>query len=193
MCSLGELLIPTVNGFRTSRHVSRGAKLVLRRTPTGVMFYTLSLPWTKTTANEGLALSLADNGDRSSPVTALTRHLTVNTGIPSSAPFFAYRTKTGWSPLTREWFLKHCNQVWQSAGIQTLTGHSFRIGGTTELLLRGTPPDVVAAQGGWRSKSFLDYWRRIDVILPLFISDSFAADRLALVRRNIAEFRSKHS
>lgn len=56
--------------------------------------------------------------------------------------------------------------------------HAFRIGGATELLLQGVPPDVVATQGRWKSQAFLDYWRQINSILPLFISSSADSTRL---------------
>jgi len=41
------------------------------------------------------------------------------------------------------WFLQCCNQVWVSAGFPVMPGHAFCIGGTTELLLQGVPPDIV--------------------------------------------------
>ena len=62
-----------------------------------------------------------------------------------------------------------CNEVWETMGLPTLTGHSFRIGGTSELLACGVPPDIVAAQGSWRSRAFLAYWRKVERVLPLFV------------------------
>jgi hypothetical protein len=56
--------------------------------------------------------------------------------------------------------------VWSSFGYPRTTGHCFRIGGTTELLVAGTPPDVVKATGRWSSQSFLRYWRSLDQIAP---------------------------
>ena len=52
------------------------------------------------------------------------------------------------------WFLQHCNQVWVSASFLVMPGHAFCIGGTTELLLQGVPPDVVTTQGRWKSQTF---------------------------------------
>lgn len=63
-----------------------------------------------------------------------------------------------------------------------MPGHAFRIGGAMELLLQGVPPDVVATQGRWKSQAFLDYWRQINSILPLFISSS--ADSTCLLSLN---------
>ncbi|KIK34147.1 hypothetical protein CY34DRAFT_98509, partial [Suillus luteus UH-Slu-Lm8-n1] len=66
------------------------------------------------------------------PFTALTHHLTANSAVPSHAPFFAFETSDGWSPMTRTWFITRCNNIWASVGLPLLTGHCFRIGGTTE-------------------------------------------------------------
>ncbi|KAG1818951.1 hypothetical protein EV424DRAFT_1323539, partial [Suillus variegatus] len=56
------------------------------------------------------------------------------------------------------------------AGHSTMPGHAFRIGGATELLFEGVHPDIVATQGRCKSRAFLDYWRQIESILPLFIA-----------------------
>ena len=94
--------------------------------------------------------------------------------------------------MIRPWFLARCNQVWRDAGLLELSGHCFRIGGATELLLHGTPPDVVAVQGRWKSKAFLDYWRRIESILPLFLTNSSTDARVSLVQSSIASFSRRY-
>ncbi|KAF8573516.1 hypothetical protein K439DRAFT_1250648, partial [Ramaria rubella] len=63
--------------------------------------------------------------------------------------------------LTCSAFLNRCNQIWTAQGYPRSTGHSFRIGGTMELLLTGVHPDVVKAMGQWSSDSFLVYWRSL--------------------------------
>ena len=95
--------------------------------------------------------------------------------------------------MTKGWFMDRCEEVWEAAGLPRLSGHAFRIGGATELLLRGTPPEVVAVQGRWKSQAFLEYWRRIEGILPLFITNSFRSSRAALVVRTMSSFRSRFS
>ncbi|KAF6744316.1 hypothetical protein DFP72DRAFT_1052206 [Ephemerocybe angulata] len=52
-----------------------------------------------------------------------------------------------WHPMTKSKFLDRCNDIWTSAGLEELDGHAFRIGGSTELLLGGVPPHVVAMVG----------------------------------------------
>ena len=169
---LGELLVPTPNGFDPARHIARNAPLSLQTAANNARYYTLHIPWSKTTHLNGLTITLTDREDPTSPVAALTRNLVHNRRVPSTAPFFAYESAapTGWSPMTRTWFLQRCNDIWRNAGLTSLTGHSFRIGGTTELLLRGVPPQVVAMQGRWESGAFLKYWRNVEAILPLYVS-----------------------
>ncbi|KAJ3521044.1 hypothetical protein NMY22_g12477 [Coprinellus aureogranulatus] len=63
--------------------------------------------------------------------------------------------------------LKFVYKVWADAGLQKVSGHSFRIGGAVMLLLAGVSPEVVAATGGWTSLAFLLYWRRVEEVLPM--------------------------
>lgn len=49
--------------------------------------------------------------------------------------------------MTKTWFMARCNEIWAKEGLETLTGHCFRIGRATELLLRGVAPEVVQALG----------------------------------------------
>jgi len=63
-------------------------------------------------------------------------------------------------------FLDFCRKGASSANLNPFSGHSFRIGGTVELLLSGVPPEVVASLGGWSSMAFLLYWRKLDEIIP---------------------------
>lgn len=188
---LGELVIPSLHGFDPSKHVSRSAAHKFCALPDNKTFFSLTLPWSKTTKSTGLVVTVTENDEPTSPIRALRHHLKRSASIPSDAPFFAFETGDGWAPMTREWFLQRVNEAWETAGLEKLTGHCFRIGGATELLLRGTPPDIVAVQGGWRSRAFLEYWRKIDSILPLFISNSFDKSRLQLTKDTMDNFRRR--
>lgn len=94
--------------------------------------------------------------------------------------------------MTRSTFLTRCNDIWVAQGFPNLPGHAFRIGGATELLLQGVHPDVVSMQGRWSSDAFLDYWRRIDTILPLFIASSANSQCLADLDRVMDSFARNH-
>lgn len=188
-------MIPSRFGFDEEKHVAARVDVGVRSLPSGVRYAVFHIPWTKTTKREGTNIILTANTDPTDPVTALLHHRAVNGGLPSGAPMFGFETGggVGWAPMTRDWFINRCNTVWTAVGLGALTGHCFRIGGATELLLRGTHPDIVATQGGWKSKAFLEYWRKIESILPLFISKSFDQSRAQLLTNTMDEFRRRQS
>jgi hypothetical protein len=161
-CRLGELLpssapcptpLPTRSNFKRSL-----------RNPDSCL---LRLPRTKT-HHHGQDIVLVDQRFPINPISLLKNHLRVNK-IPSNSPIFSYITEDGLRTLTKTTLLQRCNQIWQPLGYPHTTGHCFRIGGTTELLIAGTPPDVVKATGRWSSESFLRYWRSLDDIAPQHI------------------------
>lgn len=125
------------------------------------------LPFTKVGKSRGEDVIICRQSDASDPIDALGIHLHINAPSPD-IPLFSYRSGSdnSWKYLTRSTFLARCNTVWSSAGLPPFTGHSFRIGGTTEMLLAGVPPDVVKTLGRWSSDTFLKYWRSIDRIAP---------------------------
>ncbi|KAF8076565.1 DNA breaking-rejoining enzyme, partial [Lyophyllum atratum] len=184
-CRLGELLVPSAGTFNPAKHVSRATRRSSRSSSSATST-TFDIPWTKTTGFEGASIVVTKIDEPSDPHAALLHHLNVNSGVPGSAPFFAFSTADGgWAPMTRDWFLNRCEGIWEDAGMPRLTGHAFRIGGATELLLRGVDPMIVRTQGRWKSDAFLEYWRRIDGILSLFMTNAFAEDRANLARKSM--------
>ncbi|PPQ90027.1 hypothetical protein CVT25_000799 [Psilocybe cyanescens] len=192
-CQLGELTVPSLHSFDPAKHVACSAPTVLRSSPGGINSAHFHIPWSKTTHYAGADIIIMSNGDPSDPLAALLNHLAVNAGLPDGAPYFAYRTAEGWSPLTKSAFLARCERIWFIKGLPKMAGHAFCIGGATELLLRGTHPDVVAVQGCWRSKAFLKYWHQIEGILSLFITGSFNADRAAQVSETMEAYHRLHN
>ncbi|EIW64723.1 DNA breaking-rejoining enzyme [Trametes versicolor FP-101664 SS1] len=190
---LGELVIGSRNAFDAAKHVARGTTVSFKELPGGARYAIFHIPWTKTTKFAGADVVLTVNPDPTEPASALRHHLVANASVPATAPLFSFETDSGaWAPMTRDWFLDRCNEVWKAADLGEISGHCFRIGGATELLLRGTHPDIVATQGGWKSRSFLEYWRKIESILPLFISSSFDKSRLKLVEDSMTAFKRKY-
>jgi hypothetical protein len=177
--SLGELLIPSQNLFNPAKHVARNVlPIPTSRVHNGTEHATFHIPWTKTTMEGGADISVTARDHATCPLSALRHHLSANSLLPSAAPLFAFETADGgWAPMTKPWFIDRCNMVWVTAGFPQMPGHAFRIGGATELLLQGTDPNVVATQGRWLSRAFLEYWRRIESILPLFISNAANSHR----------------
>ncbi|KAE9391928.1 hypothetical protein BT96DRAFT_1000852 [Gymnopus androsaceus JB14] len=84
---------------------------------------------------------------RTSPTRAWREHIRVNRLGPDD-PLVAYRDENGeLKVLSKTVFLKRCNEVWSRHNIPRMTGHCFRIGGTTHYLVQGIPPDIVKMLG----------------------------------------------
>ncbi|KAF7310111.1 hypothetical protein MIND_00384500 [Mycena indigotica] len=170
---LGELTIPSIQGFDPLRHVARSAEI--KRVKHGNS-YTSSfhIPWTKSTQERGGTVILTDREDELCPAVALQNHLT-----PGGR----------WLPMTKDWFLTRCTDIWKSCGLLAVAGHSFRIGGSTELLLAGVPCEVVAATGGWSSLAFLLYWRKLEHIIAMAIGKAYDKKKIEEVALVFERFR----
>ncbi|KAJ7112459.1 hypothetical protein C8R43DRAFT_903651 [Mycena crocata] len=161
---LGEILSDTQGSYLEGR-IPLGSDLGRASTRAGSR--TLRLPWTKTKGAKGDTAMLCRQHGPSDPIRAVENHLSVNT-IPADLPLFSYRNSSGeLQCLSKKQFLKRCNEIWNKRGFPGRTGHCFRIGGTTELLLAGVEPAVVQAMGRWQSDAFMIYWRRLDLLAPL--------------------------
>jgi hypothetical protein len=91
--------------------------------------------------------------------------------------------------MTKSWFLRRCNEIWKSATLLRVFRHSFRIGGSTELLLAGVAPEIITALGGWTSLAFLLYWRNIEHIIPINIGKVYDKDKIDKVTKAFEDFR----
>ena len=135
---------------------------------------TLHLPWTKTSRSKGEDIVLCRQHFNVDPLAALSAHLSINSP-PNDLPLFSFAYGNQFRALSRSKFLARCNAVWGPLGFPTISGHCFRIGGTTELLVRGVPPDIVKSLGRWTSDSFLRYWRSLEDIATRHIAISSSA------------------
>ncbi|KZT24168.1 hypothetical protein NEOLEDRAFT_1067751 [Neolentinus lepideus HHB14362 ss-1] len=160
-CRLGELIIPSRNAFDPRRHVSRSASIRHVDHWNGLRSAHFDIPFGKVEREAGARISLTGRDDL------------------CPAPLFAYVSGHGWAPLTKAVFLSRCGEIWKPLKLAQVSGHSFRIGGATELLLAGVPPETVAAQGRWKSLAFLLYWRKLEELLPLMISKSYDKKRVS--------------
>jgi hypothetical protein len=129
----------------------------------------LHLPFTKTKGRRGETIYLCPQFGPSNPHSALSTHLLTN-DIPPDLPLFSYRTTNGFVALTARKLVARCNTIWSIRGLPSCSGHSFRIGGTTELLLSNVPPHIVKLLGRWSSDAFLRYWRNLEHIAPMHAS-----------------------
>jgi integrase len=158
-CRLGELLPLSAQAYLLHHQPSRSSWCQDQ-------LDALHLPWTKTTRSKGATVPLFRQSSRTCPVTCLRRFLRDHPA-PRRAHLFAYADQGGTArPLVKRVFLARVNQVAATLGLPRITGHCFRIGGTTELLRQGVAPDVVKLAGRWASDSFLRYWRRKEEVLP---------------------------
>lgn len=142
----------------------------------------LYLPKTKVSQSKGETVILTTQLGGISPTKALREHIHVNRLTPED-PLLAYRDDDGdLKVLSKALFLKKCNTIWDKQGIPKMSGHCFRIGGTTHFLIAGVSPDVVKALGRWKSDAFLRYWRDLDALASVHLHRLHAqlshADRL---------------
>lgn len=161
LCRLGELL-PN----------SKAVLLVSSRQPLASQVSKLSgntlkvfLPYTKIARNKGETIFLSEQYGPSNPISALQKQLQLRSGSPNTL-LFSYEVRGLQQTLTKPEFMARCNTIWLDHGLPRSTGHSFRIGGTTHLLLCGIDPSIIKKAGRWASDSFLRYWRNLEVILP---------------------------
>ena len=103
---------------------------------------------------------------------AFNNHWSLNSQVPSSVHMFAFKTTDGgYAPMHHEWFLSQCYKFWTSSNLKTLSGHRFRIGGMTHLLLLGIDSFIAMAQGCWNSTAFLEYWNvKLSLLSLAFLS-----------------------
>ncbi|KAF8885303.1 hypothetical protein BD779DRAFT_1611958 [Infundibulicybe gibba] len=117
---------------------------------------------TKVAGLQGEDIFICRQNGHADPIAALSCHITCNS-LTVDLPLFSYDIGDGRHlALTRQKstaFMHCCNEIWTQQGWPRLTGHCFCIGGTTELLVAGVPPDVVKVTGRWLSDVFLRYWR----------------------------------
>lgn len=165
---LGELLASTEH----HREIGRVPGVQDLGPPNALGSRTLRLPVTKTGSALGEQVILCRQQTSIDPIRALSNHLWVNAVAVKepAAPLCSYVCPwRGRLALTRRRFLKRCNDIWVKRGLPVSTGHEFRIGGTTHLLLSGVPPDIVKVLGRWSSDSFLRYWRSLEIIACKYI------------------------
>lgn len=168
-CRLGEIFGASATQAMTDRKASPRCADLHHPTRTHTASRILHLPRTKVQPVRGEDIVLPRRESLLDPLNALESHIAMNR-LPAHVPLFAFRQGSFIAPLTRTAFLARCNQIWNAHGFPSLSGHSFRIGGTTELLVSGISTDVVKAMGRWSSDAFLRYWRSLEDIVPQHIN-----------------------
>ncbi|TFK58593.1 hypothetical protein BDN72DRAFT_781868 [Pluteus cervinus] len=130
----------------------------------------LHLPSTKTERVNGEDVQWAQQSGVTDPVSALKHHLRINK--PSSKEhLFSYTDKGLRVILSKKKFTDTLSKLTKKLNIFQVYGHSLRIGGTLEYLLRNVPFLVVKTMGCWKGDSFQIYLRRHGQVLASYIQD----------------------
>jgi hypothetical protein len=158
LCRLGELLDLLSHTFEPG-HLPSRRDLGTPASSNGSR--SLRLPRTKTSQLNGEHITITAQQAPLDPITALENHLSLSQSMPPNAHLFAYFDDADGTirVLSKKRFLARCNTIWSTVGIKNITGHCFRIGGTTALLKAGVPTDVIRSIGRWNSDAFFRYWR----------------------------------
>jgi hypothetical protein len=164
---LGEFVLRRVDAFDPRIHISPGG-VSHKWDPSGrTKAWNFALPRTKV-SEVGEDVMWTEQPGLADPKEAFERHLSLN-APPTDGPLFAYRSGHGHTPMTRTRFLGHLKQACGRLGVKTPHGHSLRIGGTLELLLRGVPFEVVKTKGRWKGESFQRYLREHSAVLAPYL------------------------
>jgi len=164
-CRLGELL-----PFATTADAAKRPRVIdIKLRPTrGEEASTLHLPSTKNSTARGEDVALISRMSEIVDTPRALLHHSKVSKLVASDPLFSYcaHGHSALRRLTTNAFLARCNEIWTGAGLPRTTGHAFRIGGTTELLIAGVESDVVRAMGRWSSDAYLKYWRSLEQLVP---------------------------
>jgi hypothetical protein len=160
-----EILPPTqhLRNFNNKRHATFAN---IAESTAGNRACNLHLPWSKTQKGRGDDVWIPCQEAPLDPIHALHKHFIKNK-LLIIHPIAAYCDENGTIlTLTRSKFIKRKNEILRATkkGYPRITGHCFRIGGTTFYLVSRVPPDMVKKFGCWRSQAFLEYWRCLDYL-----------------------------
>ncbi|KAJ8455568.1 hypothetical protein ONZ45_g18908 [Pleurotus djamor] len=170
LARLGEMTVKSLAAFSPDLH-PKPSDLRLEQDRNGIEVQVCHLPSSKTQPAIGEDIFWATQLGDIDPRAALEAHLQLNR-VPPDKHLFSWRHRNGLRPLTKSEFLNALAPVATSLSMERLQGHSIRIGGTLEFLLRGTPFEVVKSLGRWSSDAFQLYLRRHAVVIAPYIQES---------------------
>ena len=164
---VGEFTLRRLDGFDPGEHITPNGVRDDINPRNGLHTKVFHLPRTKSNPT-GEEVNWAKQNGPTDPFDAFVAHLTTN-NPPGEGPLFAYKDGSKHKPLTRHTFIKHLKAKAKMAGIDSIQGHSVRIGATLEYLLQGVPFDVMKVKGRWASDAFQLYLRKHNQILAPYI------------------------
>ncbi|KAA1084044.1 hypothetical protein PGT21_015268 [Puccinia graminis f. sp. tritici] len=78
---------------------------------------------------------------------------------PNDVPLFGFNSPAGQINLVKSKVVRTLGQVWSEHSYQGITGHSFRVGGTSLRYAIGVPVEEICALGRWTSNCYKLYLR----------------------------------
>jgi hypothetical protein len=129
----------------------------------------IHLPWTKTNLHKGDVVVLPTQRATLDATQAMCHHILASR-LDDTALLCQFRDGETVKMFDKNLLMNMCNEVWQKDGIQRVTGHSFRIGGTTAYLMARVDSDIVKKMGRWSSDTFLRYWKSVNGIFEAHAS-----------------------
>jgi hypothetical protein len=163
---LGELMPTCIDEIIPSRLPSRKEWIMNEKLGKASAIH---LPWTKTNLHKGDTVVLPTQQAPLDATQAICHHILASR-LDDTALLCQYKDGDTIKTFDKSLLMNMCNEIWQKEGIQRITGHSFRIGGTTAYLMAGVDPDIVKKMGRWSSDAFLRYWRSVNGIFEAHAS-----------------------
>lgn len=181
---LGELTVKKVRGADTKKMVRPHHYAMHQTDRHGNKVNSLFIPFTKAAGSKGEPISFAKQNGLTDPEEAMDNHLRVNKPADSEH-LFTHVFNGRRTPLSKYIFLERIKGIARTLApedpaFSQVFGHSFRIGGTLEYLLRGIPFQVVKTMGRWASDSFQLYLRQHAQILAPYLQDNEQFQSLAM-------------
>ncbi|KAE8181971.1 hypothetical protein CF336_g8716 [Tilletia laevis] len=179
---LGEITCSPKN-FDQRKNISRTG-VTFASAYGGVVTATLSLPFTKTSPH-GQRVVLTERPSSVDPLLWLRRHLALNTvSNDEENSLLAFRYGRGVTQMRRKTLTSRLQILAKRADLPVIDGHSFRIGGCTELLRAGNAFDDVRVHGRWSSEAWQRYVRdHAEIMAPRLHLDDTALSRLVAAER----------
>ena len=132
-------------------------------------------------------LVLHQSFDDLCPIRVLSSYIKARLALNlKTDPQYLFVHKDG-SLAHKRWFLQKLNTIFPQ---KHLSGHGFRAGGTTELILRGLPPYIVQLAGRWSSDTFEEYIRRHPLVMNAYIASTYRDATYNLDSRKAPEMQA---
>ena len=170
---LGEFTVKRLDNFNPEHHAKRSNLDMDVTDRHGNEVTTIFIPWTKASKSQGEELNWAAQPQSGvDPKRAMQKHLELNE-FDNGLHLFHHHHRGASRPMSKSVFLTRIRKALKDAGRPPLTGHSLRIGGTLEYLLRGVDFSVVRVKGRWASEAaFTGYLRKHGQVLAPYMQEN---------------------